>query len=56
MDKSNYKNQNEQKVEKGSESPFRSDEGGINTDPNGSWTGVVTDNPYETPVQDVDDL
>ena len=28
----------------------------INTDPNGSWTGVVTDNPNEMPVQDVDDL
>lgn len=28
----------------------------INTDPNGSWTGVATDNPYEVPIQDVDDL
>ncbi len=28
----------------------------INTDPNGSWTGVVPDNPNEVPVQDVDDL
>ena len=27
----------------------------INTDPNGSWTGVP-DDPYEKPVQDVDDL
>ena len=27
----------------------------INTDPNGSWTGVA-ENPMEKPVQDVDDL
>ena len=31
-------------------------EGSINTDPTGSWTGVSTDSPYETPVQDADDL
>ena len=28
----------------------------INTDPDGSWTGVPTEFPYEMPVQDVDDL
>ncbi|MBQ8371970.1 MAG: hypothetical protein IJX38_03420 [Clostridia bacterium] len=29
----------------------------INTDPNGSYTGVPTSGePYEKPVQDVDDL
>lgn len=28
----------------------------INTDPNGSWTGFPTDDPYEAPVQDADDL
>ena len=28
----------------------------IITDPFGSWTGVVEDNIYEKPVQDVDDL
>ena len=28
----------------------------INTDPLGSWTGVPTDDPYEKPVQDADDL
>ena len=28
----------------------------INTDPNGSWTGVATEDPYEKPVQDADDL
>ena len=27
----------------------------INTDPDGSWTGVPAD-PFEKPVQDVDDL
>lgn len=28
----------------------------INTDPNGSFTGVPSEFPYELPVQDVDDL
>lgn len=28
----------------------------INTDPNGSYTGVPSEFPYELPVQDVDDL
>ena len=28
----------------------------INTDPFGSYTGVPTDDPYEKPVQDADDL
>ncbi len=28
----------------------------INVDPNGSYTGVVLDNPNDTPIQDVDDL
>ena len=28
----------------------------INTDPFGSWTGVCTDDPYEKPIQDADDL
>lgn len=28
----------------------------INTDPDGSWTGVPSEFPYEVPVQDVDDL
>lgn len=26
------------------------------TDPNGSYTGIVADDIYDTPVQDVDDL
>ena len=30
-------------------------EGGINTDPLGSWTGVP-DEKWEAPVQDADDL
>lgn len=30
-------------------------ENSINTDPNGSWTGVA-ENPLEKPVQDADDL
>lgn len=28
----------------------------INVDPNGSYTGVVLDNPLDKPIQDVDDL
>ena len=28
----------------------------INTDPDGMWTGVCTENQFEKPVQDVDDL
>ncbi len=28
----------------------------IDTDPFGSWTGVSTEDPYDKPVQDVDDL
>lgn len=28
----------------------------INTDPFGSWTGVPTDDKYDKPIQDVDDL
>ncbi|MBR2344123.1 MAG: hypothetical protein IKA64_07710 [Clostridia bacterium] len=28
----------------------------INTDPFGMWTGVPTDDKYEKPVQDADDL
>ena len=28
----------------------------INTDPDGSWTGVPSEFPYEVPVQDADDL
>lgn len=28
----------------------------INTDPDGMWTGVSSENKYEEPIQDVDDL
>ena len=28
----------------------------IDTDPQGSWTGVPTDDPYSKPIQDADDL
>lgn len=28
----------------------------IDTDPQGSWTGVRTDDPYDKPIQDADDL
>ena len=34
----------------------RGEEERINTDPFGSWTGVPTDDVYEKPIQDVDDL
>ncbi|MFR1565289.1 MAG: hypothetical protein ACLSUT_02500 [Christensenellales bacterium] len=27
-----------------------------NADPNGSYTGIVTDDGYDAPVQDADDL
>ena len=36
--------------------PDFSTDGGINTDPFGSWTGVSADDPYEKPIQDADDL
>ena len=36
--------------------PDFSTNNGINTDPFGSWTGVPTDDPYEKPIQDADDL
>ena len=32
------------------------EDGSIITDPNGSYTGVVLDNKYDKPIQDVDDL
>lgn len=53
-----YKNRNKDVVGVGkynTEANMCADES-INTDPNGSWTGVVLDNPNEIPVQDVDDL
>lgn len=28
----------------------------INTDPDGSWTGVSTEDPFDKPIQDADDL
>lgn len=28
----------------------------INTDPDGSWTGVSTEDPMSKPIQDADDL
>ena len=31
-------------------------DGEIVTDPQGSWTGVPSDDPYSVPVQDADDL
>lgn len=34
----------------------REREEGIVTDPQGSYTGVSTDDPFDTPVQDADDL
>ena len=34
----------------------KKDEPIINTDPFGSYTGIVTDDIYDTPVQDADDL
>jgi len=31
-------------------------ENDIHTDPQGSWTGVPFDDPYDKPIQDADDL
>jgi hypothetical protein len=31
-------------------------ENDIHTDPQGSWTGVPLDDPYDRPIQDADDL
>ena len=31
-------------------------ENNIITDPQGSWTGVPLDDPYDRPIQDADDL
>ena len=31
-------------------------ENDIHTDPQGSWTGVPFDDPYDRPIQDADDL
>ena len=42
--------------EKNTTAPNFSTRGEINTDPFGSWTGVSTDDPYEKPIQDADDL
>ena len=36
--------------------PSLQDYSNIVTDPLGSWTGVPTDDPTDTPIQDVDDL
>ena len=44
------------KKEQGSEPISFAADGRINTDPNGMWTGVSTENEYEKPIQDVDDL
>ena len=43
------------KKEKGSAFNLKADSA-INTDPYGSYTGVSTDNKYERPIQDADDL
>ena len=34
----------------------RDREEGIVTDPDGSYTGVPRDNPFDKPIQDADDL
>ena len=43
----------EKKTKEAKEEPKKST---IDTDPNGMYTGVPTQFPYEMPVQDVDDL
>ena len=51
----NRKTGKEQVIPKIYESTMQSD-GRIIVDPFGSWTGVSTDDIFDTPVQDVDDL
>lgn len=54
--KSNSKEaKKEQGIPKKIEPSMQSD-GRIIVDPFGSWTGVPTDDIFDTPVQDVDDL
>ena len=36
--------------------PSMQSDGRIIVDPFGSWTGVPTDDIFDTPIQDVDDL
>lgn len=52
----NEKNTTKNKIKKQELNALIEDENKrINTDPNGSWTGVP-DNPKEVPIQDADDL
>lgn len=49
------KRNKEQGISEKNESSMQSS-GRIIVDPLGSWTGVPTDDIFDTPVQDVDDL
>lgn len=46
----------DQKINKAAENVRDSLEKIIDTDPQGSYTGICTENPKEIPIQDVDDL
>ena len=49
------KNDKEQGITKSYKSSMQSD-GRIIVDPLGSWTGVPTDDIFDMPIQDADDL
>lgn len=51
----NFTENDKEKIRNKPEVRYESD-GRIITDPLGSWTGVPTDSPFDTPIQDVDDL
>ena len=54
-----YKDSSEKAIEEGMDQRNRTklqSDGRIITDPLGSWTGTPTDDIFDIPVQDVDDL
>lgn len=60
-DKANQKKElkavNKKDLSENSSYLFRDNyENDIHTDPQGSWTGVPLDDPYDRPIQDADDL
>lgn len=60
-DKANQKKElravNKKELSENSSYLFRENyENDIHTDPQGSWTGVPLDDPYDRPIQDADDL
>jgi len=56
MEKKNIKKDEKKEIKWAQECLNNEQQNKINTDPQGSWTGVPTDDPYEKPIQDADDL